>query len=411
VRGQISRAALVEALPSGGYRMLQVVRDVALANLREHGEEAGAMQSFAAYYEALLHGAQETWFATPIATWLEPLKADSHNILRALHWALLEGHDLDAGVRMAADGARIWAEMAREPEFEPYLTRALELGATAPARVRARLRLARACALDILRSDAQAIEMSRLAFEDAREGGNAVDIAMCRLALGCTSATMRDVSSAREHLNAALEIFRTEALRRPAASALTALAIIAETSQQRAADFRNVLEIARELGDQLLEAITLSNLSIAYTELGENETARECVLAAAAMFERLDAPLRLARARIDLARAEFVCGNGAGAAVAAGDALRYFAALGAPPLRAECALWIAKALAPDAPALAAQFYGYADAMRRAGGETLADPLGATLTAALGAGRFAELSAAGAALEAEALLDLMTPAAV
>ena len=404
---RLGRASLVEVLPSGGYRMLQVVRDVALAKLRAHGEDGAGFRNFAAYYDEMLAVADDEWFVRPIGSWLEPLKADSHNILAAIHWSLGQEHDLERGVRMTANAARIWSELAREPELEPYLTKALQHAEIAPARVRVRLWLARSRALDIMRAGAQAVEASRHAFADALEGGNVVDIAMCRLAIGSASATLRDIPTAREHLTAALEILREQRLKRPEASALTALAIIAETDAQRAADFRDVLAIARALGDPLLEAITLSNLSIVSTALGESETARTFSREAAAIFERLAAPMRLARARIDLARAEYACGNPDGTAEAAGAALRYFATLGAPLLRAECATWIAKARAPNSPVLAASFCGYATAMRRAGGENVSDPIEDVLRERLGSERFTTLAAEGGAQDASALLDALS----
>ncbi len=401
---RLGHASLIEVLPSGGYRMLQVVRDVALAKLRAHGDDGAAFRNFAAYYDELLAIADDEWFVRPIAAWLEPLKGDSHNILAAIHWALGQERDLERGVRMTANAARIWSELAREPELEPYLTKALRHAETALPRVRVRLWLARSRALDIMRAGAQAVEASRHAFADALEGGDAVDIAMCRLAIGSASATLRDIATAREHLAGALAMFREQRLKRPEASALTALAIIAETDEQRAADFRDVLAIARALDDPLLEAITLSNLSIVSTALGESETARGFSRDAAAIFERLAAPMRLARARIDLARAEFACGNLDGAAEAAGAALHYFASLGAPLLRAECATWIAKALAPNAPERAARFCGYAASMRRSGGDDASDPIDDALRERLGAERFTELALDGSALDASVLLD-------
>ena len=44
--------------------------------------------------------------------------------------------------------------------------------------------------------------------EQARESGDVVDIGLSHLALGSTSATISDNATAREHLEAALSIFR-----------------------------------------------------------------------------------------------------------------------------------------------------------------------------------------------------------
>ena len=127
------------------------------------------------------------------------------------------------------------------------------------------------------------------------------------------------------------------------------------------------------------------------------------------IFERLAAPMRLARTRIDLARAEHACGNPDGVAEAAGAALRYFATLNAPLLRAQCASWIAKALLPNAPELAARFGGYAGAMREAAGESATDPIDDALREYLGAERFTALADEGRALDATTLLDALASA--
>ena len=360
----LRRRSLIERLPSGGYRMLQIVRDVALAKLCALDEERDALAGFATYYDELLAAAAAEWYIKPIATWLEPLQADRHNILAAVDWCLLQGHAVDAGIRMTANAARIWSEMAREPELEPYLNEALRCADQGEVGARTQLWLARARNFDVVRAGPEAVTAAHRALESARESGDPVAIGMSNLAVGSAAASMRDIPTARTHLEAALATFGDLGLKRPAASAHTALAIIAEDDPEKsAASFRAVLDAARSLDDALLEAITLSNLSIPLAALGKVEEAAACARQATGIFERLGAPLRLARSHIVLARAELACGNLAASVDAAGLALRYFADIDAPLLRADAAEYIAKALADRAPSLADTLRGYVEALR------------------------------------------------
>ncbi len=402
----LHRTSLIDRLPSGAYRMLYVVRDVALAKLRALGEERDAFVAFAAYYDALLATANAEWFVKPIAAWLEPLRAERHNILAAIDWCLEQQNDVETGIRMTANAARIWSEMGREPELEPYLDEALRRAPRSAHRVRAQLWRARAIAFDNMRAQAEALDAARRALEEALAGGDDVDIALAHLAVGAASASMQDAATARSHLETALVTFSARGLKRSAAAALTSLAIIAGDDEQRIAMFADVLEAARSLDDALLEAITLVNLSVFNRRLGRVESARDSARHATAMLARLDAPLRLAYASLALARTEYSCGDMAAAVDAAGNALRYFTTLDAPGLRAKCAVWIAKALASEAPALAARFCGYADAHRRLagedeGGEDVAPR--ELLAGQLGRETFARLAAASASSDALSLL--------
>lgn len=317
--------SLIERLPSGRLRMLQVIRDVAQRLLRNAGEERRAFERLIAYYVQLLEDANHQWFTAPIERWLRPLRPETQNILLTMKWALLDKHALDDGVLLAAFAARLWSEIGREQEYEPYLEAALCNEALAPNKIRSRLWLTRSRNSDVAGDAGQALAAALRALELAKGEGNIgddVDEEQAQLAVGCSYTSMGESSAAYPYLVRAKTFFQSRSLLRPAAAALTAIAIGLDDDERRAAVFLEVLEIARTLENRLLEGIVLSNLSETYRHLQRTSEALVCARDSVAFLHDIGAQARLARAQLNLAACEEVDGNLGAATSAALGAFR-----------------------------------------------------------------------------------------
>ncbi len=356
----LHRSSLLERQDDGRYRMLQVVRDVALALLRDEGAERATFATFAARYRHILEAAHESWFATPIEAWLEPLRDETAHIANAMAWCFSPGGDETTGVSLVAMAARLWGELGRESEIEDLLVAALAHEARAPERDRVRLWLARARFFDITGESAQALAASERAVSLCSERTDAREAATATLAVGCSKAALGDPSASVE-LERALAATRALHMKRSEATALTALAIIATDPGVAVSMFLQQLEVARSLENRLLEAITLANLGEAYGLCGDDERSLAHLREAAELFERLGAQVRRARCLATLAKREEALGERAAARRSAARALLELSRHTETPLLASTAAILAKSIHLEDAPLAARLGGFVTA--------------------------------------------------
>ena len=349
----LHRTSLIERLADGRYRMLRVVRDVALALLRAEGEEPGAFGAYAEHYRAVLERAHETWFDMPIEAWLAPLREELPNVEGALRWCFSRAGDTSVGIALAAVAARLWNEVGRESELRPFLERAVALEREGSRAERVRLLLAWSRYHDIAGDYATALDAAERALALCDEHTEARDLALALLAVGCCHAARSD-AAAEAPLTRALGLTRELGMKRSEATALIALAMLAPTPAASAAMFAEVLAIARLLDNRLLEAIALINLAEAYGLDADHDRAVDHARRAVDALERLGAQTRLARARITLAEREEARGDLGLARNAAARAFLDLSRAGDAPFRTTAAAVLARTLPPAEAGLASR---------------------------------------------------------
>lgn len=350
---QLHRTSLIERLTDGRYRMLRVVRDVALALLRAEDEEPAAFAAYAEHYRTVLERAHDTWFDMPIEAWLMPLRDELPNIEAALRWCFSRAGDTSVGIALAAVAARLWNEVGRESELRPFLERAVALEREGSRAERVRLLLAWSRYHDVAGDYTTALGAAERALALCDEHTEARDLALALLAVGCCHAARSD-TAAEAPLARALGLTRELGMKRSEATALMALAMLAPTPAAAAAMFAEVLTIARLLDNRLLEAIALINLAEAYGLDGDDERAVDHARRAVEALERLGAQTRLARARITLAEREEARGDMRPARNAAARAFLDLSRAGDAPFRAKAASVLARTLPPAEAGLASR---------------------------------------------------------
>jgi predicted ATPase/DNA-binding CsgD family transcriptional regulator len=121
------------------YRMLETLREFALARLQEADEEHSARSAQALFLRALVEQAEPELRGAQQSHWLDRLEREHDNLRAALGWAI--EHDLDTALRLSGGLWRFWFTRGFMVEGQEWLEAALERGAAdarVPLRVRAR---------------------------------------------------------------------------------------------------------------------------------------------------------------------------------------------------------------------------------------------------------------------------------
>jgi predicted ATPase len=100
------------------FRMLEVVREYALARLESSGEAEAAHRAHAAYFLALVEEVEPHLQGWQPAKWLDRLEEEHDNLRAALRWSL--AYDVGTAARLAAAIRYFWI-------FKGYLTEGLKL--------------------------------------------------------------------------------------------------------------------------------------------------------------------------------------------------------------------------------------------------------------------------------------------
>jgi predicted ATPase/DNA-binding SARP family transcriptional activator len=126
-------AALVEksmvsfhVLPGAAarYRMLDSTRAYARELLAASGETADCERHHARFHREAARRASAAYGGTPDRQWLAILTPANDDFLAALDWTLVQGHDVAAGVDLAASLTDLWLVTGRESQGIEWLQRA-----------------------------------------------------------------------------------------------------------------------------------------------------------------------------------------------------------------------------------------------------------------------------------------------
>ena len=299
------------------YRMLETVREFALACLTESSEESDLRRRHANYFLAMAVRAYTELRGPEQAQWLRALESEIDNLRATLSWAV-EEHEYELALTLTHSLERFWPAHGRALEALTWFDAML----AAPERSVQTATRARA----IWAAGRQAMQVHQTAraeafFEQAhpllREVGDRETLVYCLCELAKTRGQQGRAAEATRFAEDALQIARQLGSPRPLSAALDILADNAarQTDHVRALSLlEESLGLRRELGDPVVIASSLYTVALSALALGDEDRARdafaECLqLAREIGHLMLIGPtaanlgyLELFRGRVDLAR-------------------------------------------------------------------------------------------------------------
>jgi non-specific serine/threonine protein kinase len=356
------------------FAMLETVREYALERLEQSDDADGVRDAHAGVFVRLVEHAAPELTGPHQVEWFARLDTERENLRAALEWSLGAGPK-EIGVRLAAALWRFWDSRGELAEGQRWLDRALAAVAHVDQATRARL----------------------------------------LNAAGLVARRRGELERATAWLEESLALRRAEGHIPGVASALVNLGNIAfdQAEYDRAARlYQESLQLYRSVGDRDGTAVALNNVAIALRELGDLEQAvalhDECL----ALRRELGDRNGIAQAVENLGRAALEQGDHRRAAALLHEGLTLWRELrdrGPIPLALED---IGRAAAMHGELIrAARVWGAAEAMRTRLGTPMPHHRKARYSVAvaevrarLGAPRFDEAWAAGAALGTDAAID-------
>jgi tetratricopeptide (TPR) repeat protein len=368
--------------PVGGgdrFRMLQTVREYALARLSESGESDAAYARHAAYYLALAETACGEIEGARQAEWLHRLEAEHDDLRGALRWCHARG-ETEMLLRLSGALWVFWAVNGHLSEGHRWLESALMAGGDEPAAARARA-LEGAGHLAWKQGDNAG---ARVRLEESlgayRELGDTRGVAGVLQDLGATLLAEGRRAEARAYFERALAMHRELGDKVGISYALRELGLLAlwDGEYARAAELtERSLTLQREAGDQQGVTGTLSRLGMVAMAQGDYDRAErlqeESLAVARALGARAHVPVSLSRLglvawrRGDYERAEALLE----------EALALWRELGsrhdaATTVTSLAVVALERERYADAASLARQ--GLEDYLRAGSGEGVVDPL-------------------------------------
>ena len=292
-------AGLAEAPRFG---MLESIREYALEQLAASGQHAHMRQRHAEYFLSVAERAEPELRGAEQNSWLNRLEIEHDNLRAAHSWAIESGHGALA-LCLAGSLGPFWRARGYLQEGRRRLHAALEMGNTAPARMRAQA-LAQMGKICYHLSDlnaARAYHDQSLAL--SRELDDRTGIAWALLNLGCLE---RASASTYWHLSESLTLFRTLGDRAGVAAALNALSGFerwrGDLATARAYDAES-LTLYRGLGDWARVAEALGTLSAIAMTQGDLDAAQQYLQECSSHYEAVGNRQGCAWALYDLGRA------------------------------------------------------------------------------------------------------------
>ncbi len=123
------------------FAFLETIREYALDRLNSSDEVEGVRQRHLAYYLALIETAEErVYHIGEFDRWYQQVIAEFDNLRAALVWALADGHDIEAGARIAGALTMFWYNRGYLKEGRYWLELALScLPASVSGAIRAKV--------------------------------------------------------------------------------------------------------------------------------------------------------------------------------------------------------------------------------------------------------------------------------
>lgn len=279
----VEKSLIVMEAQGERYRMLETVREYALAKLAQSGGEAGVRERHFAFYLALAETAKAELTGPEQASWLARLDRERENILLAHAHAGSRGLDAEPGLRLANSVKLYWVNRGLLELGHRVTTEAL--ARTAPAdrtflRCRGLYEAGQLCSYMGRYDEARRDLEESLAI--ARERGDQRAIGIVLQPLGMAALGQGDIAAARGYLQEAFDRAGGGDPRALAAAAneLGQIHRVEGSLARAQALYERALAIARELGDRETIAIALLNMAMLRATQGDGAAARALLLQA-----------------------------------------------------------------------------------------------------------------------------------
>ena len=264
------------------YRLLETVREYALARLDESGEGMEARTRHLEHYVAFGEKAKHAFYGPAQADMLARLDLERENILAAHVWAAHEPPGGELGLRLAYSVGPYWYARG-QPDLGRRLNEEALARPGAYARSAARARTLfeagwQCCHLGRYEEAARWLEES-LAI--GRELGDRAHVARVLQPLGLAAFGRGDVDASRTYMEEAADLARESGDKRELAAALNGLAQLHRVEGELDAAeplYDRVVRLARESGDSEAIAIGLLNLAMVSIGRGTGDRARPMLI-------------------------------------------------------------------------------------------------------------------------------------
>ncbi len=275
---------------SGRYRLLETVREYALAHLRAAGGEDAARERHLDCYLAIAEQADPELMGPEQGAWIARLDVERENLLAAHAFCGASEHYAERGLRLVLALRNYWLSRALLEQGHRITIEALSRrGAASRTVVRCRALFGAGRLSSCLERYDEARDLATESLSIAREIGDGARAAGALLELGLVAHGQGDRAAARAHYEEALELGRQLDKKRLLSGALTSLAELhREAGEWERAEplYEQSLALDREMGDRSNVAICLLNLAMVLVGRGELVRARAAVLEALSIAEQ-----------------------------------------------------------------------------------------------------------------------------
>jgi predicted ATPase/class 3 adenylate cyclase len=263
------------------YWMLETIREYAAERLESSGEAEEMRDRHAQHYLALAEEAEPALLASQKPThWLDRLESEHDNLRVALDWLDASGQS-ELALRLAGAASPFWHSTGQLTEGRRRLESALR-GSVAPTSIRAKA-LTSAASMAVTSGDnvagrmmaGEALELHRT-FRDPSSTATVLHI------LGLAAGNEDDFAGAKPLFEESARLCREVGDRHGAMNADRSLAWmhsgLGDRERARALHESNLLQ-SRELGDELMESMSLIALAMLAIDDGSLDVARSMLQA------------------------------------------------------------------------------------------------------------------------------------
>jgi predicted ATPase/DNA-binding winged helix-turn-helix (wHTH) protein len=280
------------AVDSSGerYHLLETVREYALEQLRDSGEENAVRDRHLAFFMDFASKARPELVGPQQASWLARLDDERENLLSAHAWCDHAANGEELGLRLVSMTKQYWFSRGMLGLAHGAMVEAL---ARAPSRGRSRGRALFDAGqvgyfMGLYRQARAHLEES---LDIGRELGDKTVTAWALQPLGMACVGVGDMKSGRAYLEEALDLAREHGDPRNVAAAVNSMAQFHRVEGNLDAAeplYEHVLDLAREMEDRASVAIGLLNLAMVAIDRGRQEPARTALVEALEIAASLD---------------------------------------------------------------------------------------------------------------------------
>ena len=180
------------------YRMLETIRQYARDRLVESGGVESVRGRHLAYFCGLARAASPNLQGPAAGQWLDRLELEHGNLRAAMNWALTEGADANAGLRLAQGIVWFWFVRGHYAEGRDFAVSLLAANPMADTGLRANVTSGAGILANMSGDRDGARTLYESALELNRAAGNRIGVARAYGNLGMLAADESDYVAARE---------------------------------------------------------------------------------------------------------------------------------------------------------------------------------------------------------------------